>query len=197
MITPASPAAASFAGNHANPPAFYSYDANYLYFRYRMDSNPASGGGFAPYVWTAFMQVSSGDPFQYQYQLLLNGKSDTIEIWRNTNPSDIHFPQFHVDTQVQAYPPTPAGSLARAVAAGTSFNGGPDWFVDFAFPVTTLVAATKGEIASAADLAQALFFPATSTQNNTYNKSYLNCPFGPSTTLQIASNILFLNFTDS
>ena len=187
LITPASPAAASFAGNHANPPAFYSYDANYLYFRYRMDSNPASGGGFAQYVWTAFMQVPSGDPFQYQYQLLLNGKSDTIEIWRNTNPSDIHFPQFHVDAQVQAYPPTPAGSLARAVAAGTSFNGGPDWFVDFAFPVQALVGSKA--ITSAGDLAQALFFPATSTENNTYNKSYLNCPFQPGTTLQIVKTV--------
>src|SRR5262245_50081900 len=191
MVVPSSPAAVSFAGNHANPPAFYSYDADYLYFRYRMDSNPASGGGFAQVLWAAFMQVPSSNPearFQYQYQLLLNGKSDTIEIYKNTQPHDIQFSQFkfHVDQQVQTYS-APAGSLARVVAAGTSFNGGSDWFVDFAFPVTTLVA--KGVIASANDLAQALFYPATSTDPNFYNKSFLRCPFGPATTLQITKAV--------
>src|SRR5262249_10411491 len=173
-------------------PAFVSYDADYLYFRYRMDDNPSSGGGFVQASWAAFMQVPSGDQFQYQYQLLLNGKNgnnDAIEIYKNTNPTDIQFPQFHVDPQDQMYS-YPAGSLARTVPAGTSFNGGADWIVDLAFPVTALVAATNGEIANAGDLAQALFFPATSTQNNTYMKSYLNCPFGPrDTTLEIAKTV--------
>src|SRR5262245_38295719 len=151
MVVPASPITVSFAGNHANPPAFVSYDADYLYFRYRMDDNPSSGGGFVQASWAAFMQVPSGDQFQYQYQLLLNGKNgnnDAIEIYKNTNPTDIQFPQFHVDPQDQMYS-YPAGSLARTVPAGTSFNGGADWFVDFAFPVTALVAATNGEIANA------------------------------------------------
>src|SRR5262249_6621195 len=150
MVVSASPATVSFAGNHANPPAFYGYDKYYLYFRYRMDANPSSGSGFAQALWTAFMQVPSGDPFQYQYQLLLNGKSDTIEIYENTSPSDIHFPQFHVDPQKLRYS-APASSLARAVPAKTSFNGGSDWFVDFAFPVKALV--DSQVIVSADDLA--------------------------------------------
>jgi hypothetical protein len=146
MVSASSPAAASFAGDPANPPAFYGYDADYLYFRYRMDADPSSGGGFAQYSWTALMQVPSGNPFQYQYQLSLNGKSDTIEIWHNTTASDVDFsPLFHDDADVQLFSVAyTTDSLARVVPAGTSFNGQPDWFVDFAFPVTTLIA--KGVI---------------------------------------------------
>src|SRR5262245_53116052 len=61
LITPDSPRSASFAGDHANPPAYYAYDADYLYFRYRMDENPASGSNFAQFAWTALMQVPSGN----------------------------------------------------------------------------------------------------------------------------------------
>ncbi len=183
LVSPASPSSVSFAGDHANPPAFYAYDADYLYFRYRMDSNPASGGKFAQYVWTALVQVPSGDPFRYQYQLSLDGKSDTIEIWGNTAASEVRFPNFHDDSEVQLYS-VPVGSLARTVAAGTSFNGGTDWFVDFAFPVAALI--EKGVVASAGDLARTLFFPATSTNPNNYNKSFLNCSFQPAGRLEFS-----------
>src|SRR5262249_60626157 len=69
MIKPDSPAAASFAGNAANPPAFYGYDADYLYFRYRMDANPASGGRFAQDFGTAPLPVPPGAPFPFQSKL--------------------------------------------------------------------------------------------------------------------------------
>jgi uncharacterized repeat protein (TIGR01451 family) len=189
MVSPSSPAAASFAGDRANLPAFYAYDADYLYFRYRMDANPSGPGGFTQDSWTALMQVPSGDPFEYQYELALNGNTDTIEIWQNTNAQPVDFsPLFHDTPEKQLFTvPYSTESLARTVPANTSFNGQADWFVDFAFPVPTLVA--TGVIASAGDLAQALFFPATSTNPNNYNKSYLNCPFQPGTTLQISKAV--------
>src|SRR5262249_56101263 len=77
--------------------------------------------------------------------------------------------------------------LAGVGPGGTSFDGQADYFVDFAFPVSTLIA--KGVIASAGDLSRSLFFPATSTNPNNYNKSYLNCPFEPGTVLQIAKSV--------
>src|SRR5262249_42898418 len=153
LISSASPSAVSFAGNQVSLPAFYAYDENYLYFRYRMDSDPRKGSGFQEYVWTALMQVPSGNRFQYQYQLSLTGKVgwDHIQIWQNTGASNIRFPHFQDDAEVPLYS-APVGSLARPVLAGTSFNKTPDWFVDFAFPVQTLIA--KGVISSAADLGQ-------------------------------------------
>src|SRR5262249_24719213 len=125
---------------------------------------------------------------QYQYQLSLNGKGggSTIEIWKNTNLSDIRFPHFQVDPEVKLYS-TPVGSLARAVPAPTSFNGDPDWFVDFAFPVQTMI--PQGVISSADDLGQSFFFPATSTNPNNYSKSYLTCPFQPYTALTIQKSV--------
>jgi hypothetical protein len=187
MIMGASPSAVSFAGNQTDLPAFYAYDANYLYFRYRMDSDPRQGGsGFQQFVWTALLQVPSGNRFQYQYQLSLNGKGNTVEIWQNTVASNIHFPHFQDDAEVKLYS-APVGSLARAVSAGTSFNGNADWFVDFAFPVQTMIA--NDVISSAADLGQSFFFPATSTNPNNYSKSYLNCPFQPYTELAIQKTV--------
>jgi len=167
-IVGASPSLVSFAGDHANPPTFYYYDGDYLYFRYRTDADPSGSHGFAKYSWTALMQVPSGNRFRYQ--LSLNGKNDTIEIWRNTQASDIDFsPVFHDDAEQQLYTVSyKTGPLARRVAAGTNFHGQADYFVDFAFPVSTLIA--KGVIASAADLSQSFFFPATSSN---YSKSYL------------------------
>ena len=184
----ASPSSVRFVGNQVSLPAFYAYDANYLYFRYRMDSDPRQGSGFQQYVWTALMQVPLGNQFQYQYQLSLNGKGggSTIEIWHNTVASNISFPHFQDDAEVQLYS-SPVGSLARAEKAGTNFNNNPDWFVDFAFPVQTLI--TTHVISSADDLGHSLFFPATSTNPNNYSKSYLNCPFEPGTTLQIVKTV--------
>ncbi len=187
LIVEDSPSAASFAGDQEHPPAFYAVDDDYLYFRYRMDSNPSGSGGFSQNAWTALMQVPSGNRFQYQYQLSLNGKDDTIEIWRNTNASDIDFSPLFRDDSEQPLSSVPFGSLARAVSAGTSFGGEPDWFVDFAFPVSALVA--NGVVSGATELAQSLFFPATSTNPNTYNKSRLNCPFQPFTTLAIEKSV--------
>jgi hypothetical protein len=50
------------------------------------------------------MQVPSGNAFQYQYQLSLNGKTDTIEVWQNTIAMDIDFsPLFHDDAEVKLF----------------------------------------------------------------------------------------------
>ena len=104
--------------NAAQAPAFYAFDADYLYFRYRMNGDPTGSGGFAQYAWTALMQVPSGNPFQYQYQLSLNGQTDTIEVWENTNAQDIDFsPLFHDDAEVKLHG-EPYGTLARVVRPG-------------------------------------------------------------------------------
>jgi hypothetical protein len=183
LISETSPDGVSFAGNTDDSPAFYAFDADYLYFRYRMDGDPRGAHGFAQYSWTALMQVPSGNAFQYQYQLSMNGKEDTIEIWGNTSAQDIDFdPVFHDDAEVQLHS-QPFAGLARAVAADTSFGSSQDWFVDFAFPVSVLM--SEGVIGDAGELATSFFFPATSTNPSNYNKGYLNCAFLPATHLAI------------
>src|SRR6266849_1890324 len=199
LVSHTSPSAADFVGDTTFPAAYFAHDDSYLYFRYRMDWDPAGAHGFAQYAWTALMQVPSGDPFQYQYQLSLDGSKDTIEIWHNTVAQDISFsPLFHDDAEVNLFSQrydlangstvntTP---LARSFPTGdgSSFGHGTDYFIDFAFPVSVMVA--DGLIATAADLDQSLFFPATSTNPNNYNKGYLNCPFEPMATLSATKDV--------
>jgi uncharacterized repeat protein (TIGR01451 family) len=184
-----SPSAVNFVGNATFPASYYAFDADYLYFRYRMDGDPSGPGGFAQYSWTALMQVPSGDPFQYQYQLSMEGQNDNVEIWANTVASDIDFsPQFQDDSEVRLFS-QPYGTLARHLVAGdgSSFGNDPDYFVEFAFPVATLLA--NGVIADPAELAGSFFFPATSTNPNNYNKGHLNCSFLPTTDLAIDKTV--------
>ncbi len=47
----------------------------------------------------------------------------------------------------------------------------------------------KGVVAAPGDLAWALFFPATSTNPNNFNKSFLNCPFQPVAGLQFSKQV--------
>src|SRR5262245_19889798 len=184
-----SPSAVDLVGDAAHPAAFTAHDASYLYFRYRVDGDPSGPGGFQSYAWNALMQVPSGNPFQYQYELALYGKNDTIQIWANTSASDIDFsPLFNDPSDVQLFS-TAAAPLARhlAVNDGSSFGGNTDYFVDFAFPVASLV--DEGVIASAADLDATLFFPATATNANNYNKGHLACPFSPGAALAIDKSV--------
>ena len=199
LTSDTSPGAVNFVGNATFPAAYYAFDASYLYFRYRMDRDPAGSGGFAQFAWTALMQVESGNPFQYQYQVSLEGSTDDIEIWHNTVASDIDFsPLFHDDSEVKLFSQpyklangstvntTP---LARRLATGDGSNFGNDtnYFVDFAVPVSALIGA--GAITNANDLAGALFFPATSTNGNNYNKGHLNCPFLPTTDVAVVKAV--------
>jgi uncharacterized repeat protein (TIGR01451 family) len=145
------------------------------------------------------MQVPSGNPFQYQYELALDGQTDVVQIWQNTTASDISFsPLFHDTPEVNLFSQPYAlanGStvnttpLARSMPTGdgSNFGGGVDYFVDFAIPVAALQA--SGAISSASDLGSALFFPATSTNGSNYNKGYMNCPFLPSTNVAVSKTV--------
>ena len=190
-----SPGSVNFVGDATYPAAYYAMDSSYVYFRYRMDRDPSGPGGFDQFTWTALMQVPSGNPFQYQYQLSLEGGTDEIQVWANTVAMDIDFsPLFHDDSEVELFAQqydlsngttvntTP---LARQLPTGdgSNFGNNPDYFIDFAFPVQVLIA--QGVISSASDLAGSSFFPATSTNGNNYNKGHLNCPFLPTTDASI------------
>ena len=42
LISHTSPGSVNFVGDANSPAAYYAFDANYLYFRYRMDGNPTA-----------------------------------------------------------------------------------------------------------------------------------------------------------
>src|SRR5206468_58266 len=127
-------------------PAFYTArDATYLYFRYRIDNDPRSSrrGFLTSSDWTTIVQVPSGNPLQYQYQLALNGDgsqaADTVEIWANTTAENVTFDPIFTDesdtklwSQVFDAPGVNSTPLARAALAsdGSELRGTPDFFVD-------------------------------------------------------------------
>ena len=47
LVSHTSPSAVDFAGDATFPAAYFAHDDSYLYFRYRMDGNPAGAHGFA------------------------------------------------------------------------------------------------------------------------------------------------------
>jgi hypothetical protein len=193
----------NLVGDATFPAVYTARDATYLYFRYRVDGDPRNSrrGFLSASDWTTLVQVPSGDPFQYQYQLSLNGDgsqtADTLEIWANSAADDLTFnPLFtdESDTKVFSivFDDTSGGNttpLARGVQTGdgSMFGNDPDFFVDVAFPIQALIA--NGVIAAASDLDQALFFPATGSSPNRHNKDNLNCPFLPATTLALDESL--------
>ena len=193
----------NLVGDGNFPAAYVGQDATYLYFRYRVDQTPLGSSGFDRFsAWTTLLQVPSGNPFQYQYQLALNGSGkggDTVEVWKNDPASDLTFsPVFTDDSDTLLFsqvedsvgPGTVNTSpLARAVQAtdGSGFLGTPDYFVDVAFPISVLIA--NGVVASADELGQALLFPATATVPNRHNMDSLNCPFLPVTVLTPGASV--------
>jgi len=207
------PRSVDFVGDATYPPAYIAIDSNYLYFRYRVNADPSGVKGFDQFAWVALLQVPSGNPFQYQYNLALNGKTDdddfgntgsnardTVEISQNTAPIDFDFnPIFNDPTEVRIFAQrydfasgatvntTP---LARSLATGdgSNFSGNGDFFVEFAVPISVMIA--KGVIATASDLDDSLFLPATSANANNYNKDLLSCPsFLPATTLDFQKSV--------
>jgi hypothetical protein len=207
-----SPNSADLVGNAAFPAAYFALDANYLYFRYRLNGSPSGPNGFSQNAWVALMQVPSGNPFQYQFELALNGnsadddfgntgsgKGDTIELWKNTVASNIDFsPLFNDSAEIrllaQKYDfasgatvnTTPLARL-RPTGDGSTFGGNADAFLEFAFPVASLLA--KGVVATPADLLNSLYLPATSTNSNSYNKDRLDCAFLPATALAVTKTV--------
>lgn len=197
-----SPAATDLVGDTANGKysAYYAFDAQYLYLRQRVNGNPSGSGGFAQYAWTMLLQVPSGSAFRYQYMVSLNGnntpglKADTVELWKNDPAAPIDWtPIFRDDADINLWRVEYTnsgpfgGKLASYEVADSNLGGNVDYFVNWAVPISTLV--TNGVISGYTDLEQVLFFPATATQPNSYNKDYLNCPFLPKTELTIDKTV--------
>ncbi len=209
------PASADLVGNATYPTTYFAQDADYMYFRYRVNGNPDGPKGFDQFAWVALVHVPGGNPFQYQYLLSLNGvgspddfgntggaKGDTVEVWANTPAEPVDFnPLFNDPAETQLYAQkydfasgltfntTPlarhVGPLASP-ALSANFSADPDYFVEFAVPITVLI--SEGVVANAAQLAASSFFLATSANANNYNKD-TNCGFTPAADLSITKTV--------
>jgi hypothetical protein len=193
-----SPGSIDFVGSATHPGAYVAYDDSYLYFRYRVDADPSGPGGFDQYAWTALMHVASGNPFTHQYQLALNGVGsdddfgnsggDNIEIWSShPSPSRLFAQQYDFSGPATAN----TSPLARVMVAddGSAFGGDPDYFVEFAFPMSVLI--EKAVIDAPADVDTSLFYPQTAASPTLCDcgKDFFDCPFLPSTEVSLTKTV--------
>jgi hypothetical protein len=189
------PAEANLVGDTSFPSTYVAHHQAFLYFRYRVDGDPAEPRrtGFKDVSWTALVQAPRGSGFQFQYQLTLNGGTpggDTLEIWQNTAATDLTLrPLSNDDAEVRLasvpFDQGPTLARARPTGDGSSFRDTPDYFVEFAFPIELLRA--QSIVANAAEAAELLFIPATSARPNGHTKDTVACPFFlPTTALSLA-----------
>jgi len=196
------PDAVDLVGDTANGfySAYYAYDETYLYLRHRVNGNASGTDGFSQYAWTMLLNVPSGSAYEYQYMVSLNGNNspgyavDTVELWTNTLRDPIDWTPIFRDygeTNLWKVVYTNSGpfggKLASTEPAGSTLGNYADYFVSWAIPVDTLI--SNGVITTWTDLEKVLFFPATATDPNQYNKDYLNCPFLPRAELTIQKSV--------
>lgn len=135
-------------GDSADPALYIYSDASFVYFRMRVDSDPSSGSELRPFGWAVEFD-SDADLQTYEAIGIVDGISNPEEVRldENTVQAKLDDPADTPEANVATYP---AATHARtALASGifeSSFGGDPDYFVDWAIPLTDL--ATEGINAS-------------------------------------------------
>src|SRR5262245_33509047 len=85
-----SPTQVDLVGSATFSAAYFSVDSNYLYLRARVGGSPAGPGMFAGSDWVVLLQTVGGDPFEYQWLINLDGKSEEVGLWSNDPSTATH-----------------------------------------------------------------------------------------------------------
>jgi MYXO-CTERM domain-containing protein len=122
-------------GTVDRPAGFRAVDAQFLYFRMRLDASPTQGNGLTPFAW-GFELSTDGDPTSYEILISVDGASGTVRLYSNAVTTVPDSPTDPADQLIMTYPFAQNG---RVVDAGPSiFGGGNDSFIDMAVPWTDL-----------------------------------------------------------
>lgn len=127
----------------SNPAAYIFNDGTYIYFRLRLDKDPTGTGGqglLQPYGWGVELDtnLNSGN---YEWLIMVDGISQTevIGLWQNTSQRTLGDPSDSSEILTSSI--SVSGNY-QISAAGTSFNGDADYFLDWRFPYSTFKSAT-------------------------------------------------------
>ena len=155
-----SPDDIDLTGTAGTPAVGFYSDANYQYFRERVDGNPGEAGDFSQFAWVVMLQTALP---QYQYLASLNGVGEKVQLWQNTVPAGpVDFSPILNDPAETLVWEGSSESFARSVNAG-----GGIYYVDWAIPLSELT--SRGITTSTTK------FFATSANANNFNKDHLNC----------------------
>jgi hypothetical protein len=122
-------------GSIDRPAGLRAVDAQYLYFRMRVDASPMQAGGLTQFAW-GFELSTDGNPANYEILISVDGASETVRLYQNTMTTMADSPADPADRLVMTYPFSQNG---RIVDAGPSiFGSGNDTFIDMAVPWSDL-----------------------------------------------------------
>jgi len=126
-------------GDQGNPAGMTAVDAQFLYFRMRLDKDPSPGGTFMPFAW-GFELDLDGDLRTYEISIIVDsigGSATNVAVFRNQTTQTQNSPADPGDN-----PPVatfPATTHARSIAAGSNFGMNPDFWLEIAVPFSTLM----------------------------------------------------------
>jgi hypothetical protein len=126
-------------GDTGAPAGLRAADDTYLFLRMRLDDDPAPAGVVAPFAWGMQFDLD-GDLTTYEVMVLadgLAGTAGTVSLFHNTATTlrnDLNDPP-----DLPAVATYPFSSNARTVvAAGSSYGGNGDFFLEIAVPWSAL-----------------------------------------------------------
>lgn len=124
-------------GNSSAPSVYIYRDADFLYFRMRVDADPLlSAGNFNDFGWGVELD-SDKDAADYEAIATLNGFSspDQVELYENLLQATSGSPRDLSESFIASFV---ASKHARVEQADTNINGDADYFVDWAIPLREL-----------------------------------------------------------
>lgn len=126
----------------SNDAAFYYNDGTYLYFRLRLDQSPAGTGGqglLGPFGWGMVIDTDL-NANNYELLIMADGvsKDESVALWKNTVQGTLGSATDSPEIMYSSV--TLAGNYAIN-QANTSFNGDPDYFLDFRYSYSQIKAA--------------------------------------------------------
>ena len=125
----------NIVGDAANPSGYIFNDGSYFYFRLRLDESPAGSGGqglLQSFGWGMVLDTDL-NAATYEWLIMVDGiaKAEAILLAQNTIQGSVNDPGDKAELTVYSVPV--AGNY-RILAANTSFNGSPDYYLDWRFP---------------------------------------------------------------
>jgi len=134
--------AIDIVGDKSDASAFVASDADYLYFRLLVASNPHKVGGrpgFVADAWMCLLDIDS-EPQTYELLTALDGIAGSVDLEQNTTTVKLDGLDDPAESVLATYPLT----NAEGVQATSTLGGTTDYFVDWAVGWNDLAVAGTG-----------------------------------------------------
>lgn len=169
-----SPDETDIVGDAQFPAAYYAYDGTNVYFRMRLNADPRQKSSFKNFAWGVLFDTDN-NPSTYEWELVVNGLENEVQLIVNT----VKIPNILTD-QAEGTDgkgkPSYAESIcnfdiarAQEVEDTSKLGGSTNFFIDFFVPAATLL-----KLLGFTDNSPVRFLFFTATNNNNFNKDFID-----------------------